>query len=67
MKKYWLKKCLQPGTKGMEARKKMETGWKFGKLFFWIPVIGWVCRFVVGLFYPTMDEINAAMQSGRID
>lgn len=54
LKKIYLKKCTQPGAKGIDFRKRMERGVRW---FGWIPLVGGIIRKIA----PTDAEIEAEL------
>ena len=55
IKSMYLKSCTQPGSRGLDARKRLERGMNW---FGWIPLFGWMLRKMV----PTDAEIDAELK-----
>lgn len=61
IKKMILKSCIQPGVKGVEARRRVERDWRFYPVLRLVPFYGIMFRSIT----PTLDEVEEALAKQR--
>lgn len=61
IQKIYLKRCLQPGIKGVEARRMLERDWRFYSVLRLVPFYGIMFRAVT----PTIEEVEEELAKQR--